>query len=74
MRAGGNDLRRDSGERPEGHGAHAVPGVRAQSRGAALTSYRCADTCMTRLWGDPETGAPPGTAFEALPDSWFCPV
>ncbi|MGW6413119.1 rubredoxin [Streptomyces vinaceus] len=29
---------------------------------------------MTRLWGDPETGAPPGTAFEALPDSWFCPV
>ena len=23
--------------------------------------------------GDPENGIPPGTAFEALPDSWVCP-
>jgi len=23
--------------------------------------------------GDPEHGVSPGTAFDALPDSWFCP-
>jgi rubredoxin len=24
--------------------------------------------------GDPENGIPAGTAFEALPDSWVCPL
>jgi len=24
--------------------------------------------------GDPDTGIPPGTAFEDLPDDWYCPV
>ena len=24
--------------------------------------------------GDPDGGVPPGTAFEDIPDSWFCPV
>jgi rubredoxin len=24
--------------------------------------------------GDPESGIEPGTPFEALPDSWVCPV
>ncbi len=24
--------------------------------------------------GDPDHGIPPGTAFEALPDDWTCPV
>jgi rubredoxin len=24
--------------------------------------------------GDPDGGIPPGTAFEAIPDDWFCPV
>ncbi|MGP1254374.1 MAG: rubredoxin [Kiloniellales bacterium] len=23
--------------------------------------------------GDPDTGIPPGTPFEALPDDWQCP-
>ena len=23
--------------------------------------------------GDPENGVPPGTAFEKLPEDWFCP-
>lgn len=23
--------------------------------------------------GDPDNDIPPGTAFEDLPDSWFCP-
>lgn len=24
--------------------------------------------------GDPENGVKPGTAFEALPDDWVCPM
>jgi rubredoxin len=24
--------------------------------------------------GDPDGGIPPGTAFEDVPDTWFCPV
>lgn len=24
--------------------------------------------------GDPESGIPPGTAFEQLPDDWVCPI
>ncbi len=24
--------------------------------------------------GDPDGGIPPGTAWEDIPDSWFCPV
>jgi len=24
--------------------------------------------------GDPESGAEPGTSFEALPESWICPI
>ena len=24
--------------------------------------------------GDPDGGIPPGTAFEDIPDTWFCPV
>jgi rubredoxin len=23
--------------------------------------------------GDPDNGIPPGTSFEALPDTWVCP-
>lgn len=24
--------------------------------------------------GDPDGGIPPGTSFDEIPDSWFCPV
>jgi len=24
--------------------------------------------------GDPDGGIPPGTAFEDIPDTWYCPV
>lgn len=24
--------------------------------------------------GDPRSGIPPGTSFEALPDGWVCPI
>jgi rubredoxin len=26
------------------------------------------------LDGDPDGGIPPGTAFEDIPETWFCPV
>lgn len=44
-------------------------------------------TATTQLWicescgfiydpaeGDPDGGIPPGTAFEDIPEDWFCPV
>lgn len=24
--------------------------------------------------GDPDGGVPPGTAFQDIPDTWYCPV
>ncbi|AKF86010.1 rubredoxin [Myxococcus sp. MISCRS1] len=37
--------------------------------------YRC--TACEHIYdpalGDPDTGIPPGTAFEDLPDDWMCP-
>ena len=37
--------------------------------------YRCA--VCSHIYdpseGDPASGVAPGTAFEALPDDWFCP-
>lgn len=24
--------------------------------------------------GDPDSGIPPGTPFDAIPDDWYCPV
>ena len=46
-----------------------------------------AETAVKQLWvcsscgfiydpdeGDPDGGIPPGTAFEEIPDDWFCPV
>jgi rubredoxin len=24
--------------------------------------------------GDPDSGIPPGTAFEDIPDDWMCPI
>ena len=41
-----------------------------------MTKYRC----LVCGWiydpavGDPDGGIKPGVAFEALPDSWVCPV
>jgi rubredoxin len=55
----------------------------------ACGSLRCveAGTETKQLWmctscgfiydpdeGDPDGGIPPGTPFDEIPDSWFCPV
>jgi len=41
-----------------------------------MDSYRC--TICNYLYdpelGDPSNGIDPGTPFEALPDTWVCPV
>ena len=38
--------------------------------------YRC--TVCSHIYdpaeGDPDSGIPPGTPFEEIPDTWFCPV
>ncbi len=40
-----------------------------------MTKYVC-DVCAYVYdpeGGDPDNGAPPGTAFESLPEDWVCP-
>ena len=54
---------------------------------ARLAAQMAADATTTQLYictscgfiydpdeGDPDGGVPPGTAFEEIPDDWFCPV
>lgn len=41
-----------------------------------MQKYQC--TVCSHIYnpedGDPDSGIPPGTAFEAIPDDWVCPV
>jgi rubredoxin len=41
-----------------------------------MEKFRCAvcDYIYDPAVGDPENGIEPGTAFEALPDDWLCPL
>jgi rubredoxin len=41
-----------------------------------MTTYTCSicGYVYDPAEGDPENGVAPGTPFEALPDSWRCPV
>lgn len=56
-------------------------------RGPSYYAPGMAETATTGLWmcescgfiydpaeGDPDGGIPAGTAFESIPDDWFCPV
>lgn len=44
--------------------------------GTDLEEHRCGEcwTVYDLRWGDPQGGIPPGTAFQALPSDWSCPV
>jgi rubredoxin len=55
--------------------------------GGANLPRRMNETATAQLWmctscgfiydpaeGDPDGGIPPGTAFDDIPDDWFCPV
>jgi rubredoxin len=59
---------------------------RADSRTITCSSVP-AETQTKQLWvctscgfiydpddGDPDGGIPPGTPFDEIPDTWFCPV
>ena len=66
------------------------PHVRAHAYSArerALAPRRVSEPATKQMWicescgfiydpdeGDPDGGVPPGTAFEDIPDDWFCPV
>ena len=41
-----------------------------------MTKYRCSicGYVYDPAAGDPDNGVNPGTAFEAIPDSWVCPL
>jgi rubredoxin len=45
---------------------HARPGTERRECGICWTVYDPAD-------GDPVAQVPPGTPFEALPETWTCP-
>jgi len=63
--------------------------IRVYNRRAACVKLGCAlpETVTTQKWicescgfiydpadGDPDGGIPPGTPFDDIPDTWFCPV
>ncbi len=69
-----------------GRGVGASALIRAQIYFATLAPVE-AGTATKQLWmctscgfiydpdeGDPDGGIPPGTPFDDIPDSWFCPV
>jgi rubredoxin len=62
-------------------------GVAGASLTIADDNLRAVTTETKQLWictscgfiydpdeGDPDGGIPPGTNFDDIPDSWFCPV
>jgi rubredoxin len=68
-------------------GVELCPGLRAVDLHAKHSRVRLMTSATTQKYicescgfiydpadGDPDGGIPPGTAFEDIPDSWFCPV
>jgi rubredoxin len=41
-----------------------------------MAKYKClaCEYVYDPLKGDPDTGIPPGTSFEDIPDDWTCPI
>lgn len=41
-----------------------------------MKKYRCVicDYIYDPALGDPDSGVAPGTAFDAIPDDWSCPI
>ena len=58
------------------HAAKVSPTLRYMTTETAITRWVC-ESCgfiYDPEEGDPDGGIPPGTAFEEIPDTWFCPV
>jgi len=55
-----------------------VPSILLASMGATETKQLWVCTSCGFVYdpdeGDPDGGIPAGTAFDDIPDSWFCPV
>jgi rubredoxin-NAD+ reductase len=53
-----------------------LPAEAAEAPAAAGTRYECivCGHVYDPAEGDPDSGIPPGTPWEALPDDWVCPV
>jgi rubredoxin len=41
-----------------------------------MAKYKClaCEYVYDPVKGDPDTGIPPGTSFEDVPDDWTCPI
>ena len=70
----------------DGMVCHAPPCLQQRAR-VCQTSRALAEAATSQKWicescgfiydpaeGDPDGGIAPGTAFEQIPDDWFCPV
>ncbi len=61
-----------------GNGAHEgddnLPGVSTETETKQLWICTSCGFIYDPADGDPDGGIPPGTAFDEIPDSWFCPV
>lgn len=62
-------------------------GTRAEPSHSCVARLAPVEAATKQLWvctscgfvydpaeGDPDGGVPPGTAFDDIPDDWFCPV
>jgi rubredoxin len=56
--------------------AMASPVIAPAAPPSAMPAHRCKEcqTAYEESYGDPMGGVPAGTAFDALPESWECPV
>jgi len=58
-----------------GHGVAALP-LTTSIKEIIMKKYVCTvcNYVYDPAQGDPDSGIAPGTAFEAIPDTWVCPV
>ena len=76
-----------SAEQDHGRGRSGLSRLHAPPEYLLLLRPMAAETTTKQLYictscgfiydpddGDPDGGVPPGTAFEDIPDDWFCPV
>jgi len=70
-----------------GRGVAGSSGTRAEPSHSGAARLTPVEAATKQLWvctscgfvydpaeGDPDGGVPPGTAFDDIPDDWFCPV
>lgn len=72
--ASGNEFTGETVSRPTRPGS---PSDNLRAMSTAATSLWICESCgwiYDPAEGDPDGGIPAGTAFEDIPDDWFCPV